>query len=124
MNDSEDLKARRNLKALVELSRVINSSLDLEFILNNLLLTCLGKFLATKGFIALNMDGSLQPKAKKGITDEQIETFPTIKGKAELKSDKFKSYLASINILAFDEICSYQECLGIIALGEKLNKIP
>lgn len=124
MNDSENLKARRNLKALVELSRVINSSLDLEFILNNLLLTCLGKFLATKGFIALNMDGSLQPKAKKGITDEQIETFPTIKGKAELKSDKFKSYLASINILAFDEICSYQECLGIIALGEKLNKIP
>ena len=50
MNDSEDLKARRNLKALVELSRVVNSSLDLDFILNNLLLTCFGKFLATKGF--------------------------------------------------------------------------
>lgn len=124
MNDSEDLKARRNLRALVELSRVINSSLDLEFILNNLLLTCLGKFLTTKGFIALNMNGLLQPKARKGITDEQFASFPEIKDEAELQSDKFKSYLASINILAFDEICSSQECLGIIALGEKLNKIP
>jgi len=122
MNDPEDLKARRNLKALVELSRVINSSLDLEFILNNLLLTCLGKFLTTKGFIALNMNGLLQPRAKKGFTDEQFENFPEIKDKAELRSDKFKSYLESLNILAFDEICSFQECLGIIALGEKLDK--
>ncbi len=122
MNDSEDLKAKRNLKALVELSRVINSSLDLDFILNNLLLTCLGKFLATKGFIALNTDGSIKPKAQKGITDEQIADFPEIKEKSELQSDKFKKYLASINILTFDEICSSQTCLGIIALGEKLNK--
>src|SRR3989339_1037256 len=124
MNDSENLKARRNLKALVELSRVINSSLDLEFILNNLLLTCLGKFLTTRGFIALNLNGSLQPRAKKGITDEQFQNFPVIKNKTELQSEQFKEYLTSINILAFDEICSFQECLGIIALGEKLNKAP
>src|SRR3990172_4970113 len=122
MNDSEDLKARRNLKALVELSRVINSSLDLEFILNNLLLTCLGKFLTTKGFIALNTNGLLQPRAKKGIADAQFAHFPEIKNRDEIQSDKFKSYLASINILAYDEICSFQECLGIIALGDKLDK--
>ena len=124
MNDSEDLKARRNLKALVELSRVVNSSLDLDFILNNLLLTCLGKFLATKGFIALNTHGTLQPKAQKGITDEQLANFPEIKDKAELQSDKFKNYLSDLKISSFDEICSSQECLGIIALGEKLNKSP
>src|SRR3972149_2143299 len=124
MNDSEDLKARRNLKALVELSRIINSSLDLEFILNNLLLTCLGKFLTTKGFIALNTNGLLQPRAKKGIADAQFAHFPEIKNRDEIQSDKFKSYLASLNILAYDEICSFQECLGIIALGDKLDKTP
>ena len=124
MNDSEDLKAKRNLKALVELSRVINSSLDLEFILNNLLLTCLGKFLTTKGFIALNTNGLLQPRAKKGIADAQFTHFPEIKNRDEIQSDKFKSYLASLNILAYDEICSFQECLGIIALGDKLDKTP
>jgi phosphoserine phosphatase RsbU/P len=124
MNDSDDIKARRNLSALVELSRVINSSLDLDFILNNLLLTCMGKFLATKGFIALNTNGTLQPRTKKGITDEQFQNFPVIKNKTELQSEQFKDYLTSLNILAFDEICSFQECLGIIALGEKLNKTP
>ena len=124
MNESEDLKAKRNLKALVELSRVINSSFDLDFILNNLLLTCLGKFLSTRGFIALDLDGTLQPKAKKGITDAQFQNFPVIKNKSELQGEHFKEYLTSINIITLDEICSSQQCLGIIALGEKLNKIP
>lgn len=124
MIESEDLKVKRNLKALVELSRVINSSLDLEFILNNLLLTCMGKFLATKGFIALNENSSLKPKAQKGITTEQIHGFPEIENKADLQSDEFKKYLDSIKIQAVDEICSSQECIGIIALGEKLNKAP
>jgi sigma-B regulation protein RsbU (phosphoserine phosphatase) len=124
MNEPEHLKVKRNLTALVELSRVINSSLDLEFILNNLLLTCMGKFLSTKGFIALNSDGSLTPKAQKGITNEQIQQFPEIINRTDLQSDNFKNYLESLSILAYDEICSSQECIGIIALGEKLNKSP
>lgn len=122
MNNSEDLKAKRNLKALVEFSRVINSSLDLDFILNNLLLTCLGKFLSTKGFIALKTNGSLNLKMKKGFSDEQLERFPLIKSKEDLQTNEFKDYLKSINVLIHEEICSSQECLGILALGEKLNK--
>ena len=124
MSESEDLKARRNLRALVELSRIINSSLDLDFILNNLLLTSLGKFLATRGLIALKINGVLKPIAQKGIEDKLLNQFPEIKNKAELQSDELKHYLASIKILAVDEICSSQECIGIIALGEKLNKVP
>lgn len=122
MSDLEDHKARRNLKALVEFSRIINSSLDLDFILNNLLLTCLGKFLATKGFIAMRMNGSLKPQVKKGFTDKQLEKFPTIKNRNDLQNDDVKNYLTSLKIQAYDEICSSQDCLGIIALGEKLNK--
>lgn len=122
MNESEDLKARRNIKALVELGRVINSSLDLDFILNNLLLTSLGKFLATKGFIALKSNGYLKPAAHKGIDEKFLKYFPEIKNKSELQSDQFKEYLKSVKISAVVEICSSQECIGIIALGEKLNK--
>ncbi len=124
MSDSEDLKARRNLKALVELSRVINSSLDLDFILNNLLLTSLGKFLATRGFIALKTNGFLKPVAQKGIEEKFLKQFPELKSESDLYSDKFKKYLETIRILTFDEICSSQECIGIIALGEKLSKVP
>ena len=66
MSDNDNLKVKRNLTALVEFSKVINSSLDLNFILNNVLLTCLGKFLATKGIIALKHDNKLLLKAQKG----------------------------------------------------------
>ena len=124
MHESEDIRVRRNLKALIELSRIINSSLELDFILNNVLLTCLGKFLATKGLIALNTDGLLKPKANKGIAENQLNNFPEITNESQLKSKKFKDYLKSINLVASAEICSSKECIGIIALGEKLNKIP
>ena len=72
MPDNENLKVRRNLTALVEFSRVINSSLDLNFILNNVLLTCLGKFLATKGLVALKLNGKIQLRSSKGLTEENI----------------------------------------------------
>ena len=122
MIETDELRTRRNLKALVELSRVINSSLDLDFILNNLLLSCLGKFLSTKGFIALNHNGILKVVTKKGFSDEQLFSFPQINNLTELHSENFKNYLSSLNVLAWDEICSSNHCLGIIALGEKLNK--
>ena len=75
MQDNENLKVKRNLTALVEFSRVINSSLDLNFILNNVLLTCLGKFLATRGLIALNLNGKLIVKAFKGIAEESVKAI-------------------------------------------------
>ncbi len=78
MPDNENLKVKRNLTALVEFSRVINSSLDLNFILNNVLLTCLGKFLATKGLIALKIGDKIQLKSSKGLTEENIEKFPEL----------------------------------------------
>ena len=75
MNDSESIKVKRNLTALVEFSRIINSSLDLDFILNNVLLTCMGKFLATRGLIALNINGKLIIKSSKGISEEFKKNF-------------------------------------------------
>ena len=45
--------ALRNLSAIVDFSNNINSNLNLEFALNNLLLTCFGKLTISKGIIAL-----------------------------------------------------------------------
>ena len=59
MVEAKNLKVKRNLTALVDFSRIINSSIDLDFILNNVLLTCLGKFLATRGLIALNENNKI-----------------------------------------------------------------
>jgi phosphoserine phosphatase RsbU/P len=123
MQDNENLKVKRNLTALVEFSRVINSSLDLSFILNNVLLTCLGKFLATKGIIALNMHGKLVVKSYKGIAEEIIRQFPDVEVDENCTSNNdLKNYFVQNNMPASEKISSSNECVGIVSLGEKLNK--
>jgi len=123
MLDNENLKVKRNLTALVEFSRVINSSLDLNFILNNVLLTCLGKFLATKGLVALKINGNLLIKAYKGISEESITQFPEIEVSENCNlNDKLNDYLTLNNLIATEKISSSNECVGIVCLGEKLNK--
>ncbi len=122
MQDIENLKVKRNLTALVEFSRVINSSLDLNFILNNVLLTCLGKFLATKGLIALNFKGKLIVRSFKGIDEEFIKQFPDIDGNENCINDEnLVKYLTASNLIAAEKISSSNECVGIVCLGEKLN---
>ncbi|MFO7447138.1 MAG: GAF domain-containing SpoIIE family protein phosphatase [Ignavibacteriaceae bacterium] len=124
-NDSEHLKVKRNLTALVEFSRIINSSLDLNFILNNVLLTCMGKFLATKGAIALNINGSYTLKASKGIPEHILGSFPEIKtGEKFLVDENFKAFLVSGSLCIAEEMMASSESLGMICLGEKLNKAP
>lgn len=122
MPDNEYIKFKRNLSALVEFSRVINSSLDLNFILNNVLLTCLGKFLATKGFIALNENGKLVLKSSKGIPEESLKGFPeiVIDENCDFK-ESLKSFLEQSNLSVVEKISSSNECVGIVSLGEKLN---
>ncbi len=123
MSDNESLKVKRNLTALVEFSRVINSSLDLNFILNNVLFTCLGKFLATKGLIALNINGKLSLKASKGISEEGIKQFPSVQITEDCECvGDLENYIADNHLLAIERISSSKECLGIVCLGEKLNK--
>ena len=123
MQDNDNLKVKRNLTALVEFSRVINSSLDLNFILNNVLLTCLGKFLATRGIIALNIKGKLQVKSYKGINEESISLFPDIDATENCnENDDFKKFFTDNNLLASEKISSSNECVGIVCLGEKLNR--
>ncbi len=69
--------ALRNLSAIVDFSNNINSNLNLEFALNNLLLTCFGKLTITSGLVALfdNKD-ELRISLVKGVKNDKIETFP------------------------------------------------
>lgn len=123
MIDSENIRVKRNLTALVEFSRIINSSLDLEFILNNVLLTCMGKFLATKGLIALNSGGKFILKSSKGISDDMLRKFPQLSAVNRLEDNiELENYMRENKLIAAEKISSSDECLGIVCLGEKLNK--
>jgi len=122
MNDTISRKLKRNITALVDFSRVINSSIDLQFILNNVLLTCLGKFLSTKGLIALNENGIFQIKHTKGLSDHLIEKFPLLPSKVEFLSDRrLKNFMNTARLKVVDKISSSDDNIGLVCLGEKLN---
>ncbi len=123
MSEIDGLRVKRNLTALVDFSRIINSSLDLNFITNNVLLTCMGKFLATKGLIALNLDGKIVLKNFKGISDDVKNNFPQMDATDEcIDGENFRNYLRDSGLYAVEKIHSSNDCVGIVCLGEKLNK--
>lgn len=123
MNDVETVKVKRNLTALVEFSRVINSSLDLQFILNNILLTCMGKFFATKGLIGLNINGRILVKSSKGLNEKILGAFPEITADDILDDHNlFNEFLKANKLTAVEKISSSNDMVGIVCLGEKLNK--
>lgn len=123
MLEAKNLKVKRNLTALVDFSRIINSSIDLEFILNNVLLTCLGKFLATRGLIALNENNKIILKCSKGLTLELINQFPDLEATPEcIDAPKLNSFMETANLKVVEKISSSDGCIGLVCLGEKLNK--
>jgi len=125
MNDTDDIKIKRNLTALVEFSRIINSSRDLTFILNNILFTCLGKFFVTKGLIAIKYGDYLELKSSKGLSADILNDFPRLKATKEfLHEEAFQNFLNISGLQIVEKINSSEGCIGIICLGEKLNKIP
>lgn len=123
MEKPEFTKLKRNLSALVEFSRVVNSSLDLQFTLNNLLLTCLGKFITTRGCIILSIQNEMKILSSKGLSEAQILSFPSIPPVEEVEESKeLKEFLLQTKLVYSEKICSPRKCLGILCLGEKMNK--
>ncbi|MGE5432437.1 MAG: PP2C family protein-serine/threonine phosphatase [Syntrophomonadaceae bacterium] len=124
MNSYDIDGAKRNLSALVDFSNFINSSLDLKFILSNLLLTCFGKFHTTKGLVALvDEHNMLKVKAYKGFTQAAADEFPG----AELCGTAFESqgleaFCEKYHISYSQNIVCSQGVRGALFLGERLNK--
>ncbi|MDF1610743.1 GAF domain-containing SpoIIE family protein phosphatase [Stygiobacter electus] len=122
MSSYQNNSALRNFSALVDFSNLINSSLDLNFTLNNILLTCLGKFHTTKGMIALlNEENKFIVKASKGISQKIIDEFPAIFSFNYDIDEKFSEYLTKNNFQVYQEIKSTEGLKGLILLGKKLT---
>jgi len=83
--------SRFDLNALFEFSAIINSSLELKFILDHLLLTLMGKLLATRGMIVLEKGTrSFAVESVKGIPSEIVGASISVKNvpKRLLRSEK------------------------------------
>lgn len=111
--------ALRNLSALVDFSNNINSNLNLDFALNNLLLTCFGKLHTTKGIIALYENEILNIKLLKGFSPKDAERIIEI---IETNDEENFSYLLTEeNIKIYEKLISSDKTIGFIFLGGKLS---
>ena len=72
--------SRFDLNALFEFSAILNSSLELKFILDHLLLTVMGKILATRGIILLEKKNhTFVVESVKGLPAELVGKAIAIK---------------------------------------------
>lgn len=123
MQKIDNNSALRNLSALVDFSNLINSSLDLTFALNNILLTCFGKFHTTRGLISLyNESGRLEVKSSKGISPDIIQSFNEITFDPEFEEKYISEFAAHNGFPLIQQIKSNDEKKGYLILGSRLTK--
>lgn len=125
MQTTDNNAALRNFSALVDFSNLVNSSLDLNFALGNILLTCFGKFHTTKGLIALfNDDNILEVTSHKGITAPVINSFPKILKDDFDNNEALDKFIKENNFPVCREIKSSESLKGVLILGNRLTKKP
>ncbi len=122
MQTKDQNAALRNLSALVDFSNLINSSLDIEFTLNNLLLTCFGKFHTTRGCVAIKNDKDLlEIKSSKGISKDSVSNFPKVRFNGFKNDNEFQAFLKTNKLVITQEIISSNGAIGVLMLGERID---
>lgn len=114
--------AMAEFSALVDFSKLINSSLDLSLSLNNILLTSLSKFHTTRGLIVLtDKNSQLIVKASKGFTPQLLEQFPKVSIHQCRGHKAFVSFMQNTRTVVCREISFSGENRGVIILGSRLG---
>ncbi|AFN75093.1 protein serine/threonine phosphatase [Melioribacter roseus P3M-2] len=117
MDKTDNIGLLRNLSALVDFSNLINSSLDINFILNNILLTCMGKFHTTKGLIVLfDRAGKPNINISKGFLNA-----PEIPEDLYTNDEALDNFIQDCQFSIRKEINSTTGAIGVIFLGRKLT---
>lgn len=117
---------RFDLRAIYETSQLLSSSLDLEFVLSNLLRTAMGKLLVTKGATLLYdpVKSLYTVPAVKGIGGLSKGAEMSLEGvdlEHTMRGDKVPSPLRKLGIeLVFPVAFGHRE-IGLIGLGSKFT---
>jgi sigma-B regulation protein RsbU (phosphoserine phosphatase) len=122
MHELDNNAALKNLSAIVDFSSLINSNLDLNFTLNNLVLTCFGKFHTSKGFVALtDKEENLTISFVKGTKSGVEEKFPNIKVNELDESKELKLFKEEYSFPVHVKIESTNKIVGVLFLGSRLS---
>lgn len=123
MHKTTNTSAQKNLYALIDFSQFINSSLNIDLIAGNFLLTCFGKFHCTKGLILINDEKEIVKNFfSKGFDCKNFEKFLGTH-KDELDSNEnFIRLIENEKLIIQRDISASERIIGKIFLGEKLTK--
>ena len=120
-----------DLLPLFEFSNVINSSIDLNFILSTVLLTVMGKMLVSKGAVLLKREESkFEIVAAKGIPATLVGSSVKLKKmirtlsevRQEKDGDEYHRMLNEMSLVLSAPIISQGQVVGMLALGDKIGK--
>ncbi len=120
---------RFDLRALYETSRLLSASLDLEFVLNNLLLTAMSKLLVTRGAAMLYdpVCGAYEIAAAKGLAGLKagmILPMPPVPTDHLLRDDMVPEPLTTHDIVLVLPVAFGHRDIGLIGLGRKATGQP
>lgn len=120
---------RFDLRALYETSRLLSSSLDLEFVLSNLLLTAMSKLLVTRG-TALMFDPLedgyrvASVKGLPGLKNGDLVYPGEVPTDRLLREDDVPAALAEHRIVLVLPVAFGHRRIGLIGLGQKATRQP
>ena len=130
MDNQNPAQKQLELNSLIEFSQLISSKLDLKYILNNILLSIMGKMLISKGIILLNTMSEdkniFSVEAAKGIDTKLINTFveadfPKLPVFTFDEIENKSEFIDSSGLNYFFKIYFQNKFLGLLCLGKKLN---
>ncbi len=130
MENHDPAQKQLELNSLIEFSQLISSKLDLKYILNNILLSIMGKMLISRGVILLSAgkenENIYSIEASKGIDPKLINAFvetefpkmPVFNSNdIEIKND----FIIDSGVHYFFKIYFQNKFLGLLCFGKKLN---
>ena len=120
------------LKSLFELSQILNASLDVRRVLNNCLLTPMGRMMISRG-LALSADekGGFVIKVVKGLPSDLLErkiyfkrqfSGPSLLHEMPDESCPNKEFLESLGIELIVPMLNANKMVGAICFGPKITK--
>ena len=118
-----------DLRALYEATQLLSSSIDLEFVLNNLLLIAMGKLLVTRGMVLLfdPLTGSYRVAAVKGsgsLKPDDLITCGEVSPDEPVIGDDLPEILRDHKIGIAFPIYYHDRNIGCLALGAKPDGEP
>ncbi|GAB5518042.1 MAG: PP2C family protein-serine/threonine phosphatase [Rhodothermales bacterium] len=126
MPDLQTRTDRFNLQALYETSRLLSSSLDLQFVLNNLLLTAMSKLFVTRGVAMVYRPDSetYRVTVSKGLSALNVDDVIDVGEPSRIlqQDDAVPDTLAEQGIEIVLPIAFAERDIGLLGLGPKVTK--